>query len=99
MSLIVTAALAGLSVLYWRRERTDAHLGGAIVTLGLLAAMSLHTGYGRLDQTPLSAGRDWLAAGLSCLAIGVLISLAKAGVLHTAWTAIFEWNHRFRESL
>jgi hypothetical protein len=98
VNLVVIAGLAYLAVLYWRRERSDPHLRGALVTLGLLAAMSLRAGYGNLDRTALAAGRDWLAAGLACLAIGLLISLAKAGVVRTAWTALFEWNHRFKES-
>jgi hypothetical protein len=97
-SLAVAAAFSFLAVFYWRRERSDAHLCGALTTLGLLAAISLHSGYGSLDRTPLASGRDWLAAGLACLAIGLLISLAKAGVLRAAWRALIDWNRRFQES-
>jgi hypothetical protein len=98
VSLAVTAAFSILAFLYWRRERSDLHLCGALTTLGLFAAMSIHAGYASLDRTPLSSGRDWLAGGMTCLAIGLLISLAKAGVLRAAWRALLEWNRRFQAS-
>jgi hypothetical protein len=99
MGLIATASFAALSVIYWRRERTDVHLQGAIATIGLFAATLIMAGYGSLARTPLSTGREWLAAGFACLATGLLISLAKSGLLHTGWRALFAWNQRFRESV
>jgi hypothetical protein len=91
-----TAALAVFAGLYWRRDRELEHLAGALATAGLVLVAALRAGYVQLDNTPLAAGREWLAAGLAFLAVGLLISLAKGGVLQAAWTNLAAWNRRFQ---
>jgi hypothetical protein len=61
-----------------------------------MAVTALQTGYTHLDDTPLAAARDWLAGGLACLLVGLLISLAKGGVLRTAWKRLADWNGRLQ---
>lgn len=90
------AGLAALAVLYWRRERDTPYLAAALGTTSLVAAAGLRTAYAQLDGTPLAAGRDWLAAGLACLAVGLFISLAKGGVLRNLWTTLVAWNQRLQ---
>jgi hypothetical protein len=88
-------ALAVFAGLYWRRERALENLAGALVTAGLVLLAVLRAGYVQLDDTPLAAGRDWVAAGLAFLGVGVFISLAKGGVLQNAWSRLAAWNRRF----
>ncbi len=90
------AALTGIAAVYWRREQEMAHLVGLLVTSMWLAAAALRAGHAQLDKTPLAEGRDWLVGGFVCLVAGLLISLAKGGVLTTAWQSLAAWNRRMQ---
>jgi hypothetical protein len=96
MHALYTAALAVLAALVWRREQQTEHLAGVLTTAAALAATMLQAGYAQLNNTPLAAGREWLAAGLACLGVGLLISLAKGGVLRSGWNNLAAWNRRLQ---
>ncbi len=91
-----TLVLAAVAILVWRRERETVHLAAALANLLLVCAAALRAGLAELDSTPLAAGRDWLTAGLACLVIGLLISLAKGGVLRNVWPGLAAWNRRLQ---
>jgi uncharacterized membrane protein YozB (DUF420 family) len=93
-SLTYLVGLAILAILHWRRTPEEAQLAAMLANVSLIALAGVRAGFAQLDNTPFAAGRPWLAAGLVCLAAGLAISLAKGGVLKTAWLALADWSRR-----
>ncbi len=94
----IAMVLAGMAFLVWRRERQTAHLAAVLASLQFVFLAGFRAGLAELEGTLFAAGRDWLLGGLICLVIGVLISLAKGGVLRTIWPSLAEWNRRLQSA-
>ena len=97
-ALEVPLALAGLTMAlfaYWWDEQTARRL--AHVLIGLVGTIShgLVLAYALFIEHLLQIdGRDWLVYGLLSLAVGIVLSLVKAGRLSTSSLLLLRLNRR-----
>jgi hypothetical protein len=86
------AALASVAFLYWRRSPAMLQFTALLATIAALPLLSSRGLFLVIASSRLEKGLPWLAAGMLVLAVAMLLSLSKAGLMKgaavTAWKSM-----------
>jgi hypothetical protein len=86
------ATLTACSFVYWLEIPLLQHLIGALVTAGSCCATFSRQLYALLQNSFLEKGLLWLTWGMAFLAIAVLISFGKGGMIRRLGSALHRMN-------
>jgi hypothetical protein len=89
---LVALALAGIAILYWHRQRRFADLAAGGVCLALSAALAVEELIGSSMRYLLPRGNAWVAWGLACFLIGLVVSLIKGGQVRRLRRGLMRWH-------
>lgn len=85
-------ALAGVALLYWRRQRRFRDLTACGVCLGLAGALGGEELVGSGLSYLLPRGKAWIAWGLACFFAGLVVSLFKGGQVRRLRRGLMRWH-------
>jgi hypothetical protein len=77
---------------FWLEVPLFRHLLGSLLGAGCYCAASARHLYALLQNSAVEKGLYWLIWGMAFLALAVLISLSKGGLIRKLWTALHRIN-------
>lgn len=98
MQWLYLIGLVALAWGYWQLQQRAIDLTAAMLTMLTVGLAPLKRTYAVLQTTALEKSLPWVTVGLALLALGVLLSLYKGGLLRRAWPIVCRINAMLRGS-
>jgi hypothetical protein len=98
VTLLYLLGLVMLAWGFWNERQQAIDLVAASLTTLAIGLAPLKSTYALLQATPLEKSLPWVTVGLVLLALAVLLSLYKGGLLRSFWPLVCRINAALRDA-